>query len=182
MIKDPTLFFNLSLATVAWIACSFNYFLLMYSVKNLGGNIYINSSLIALAGVLGKFITLGLKKYVSSKRSMIICFFITFLFGFGLIFLHEGWMISTCIGFCLMGIGGAFTLLFFLNNEYFPPLFIGFAFSVTQFGARGMSILSFLMSDLKEPIPMVLLCATSGLALFSLIFLSKPRINQENKK
>ena len=78
-----------------------------------------------------------------------------------------------------MGIGGAFTLSYFLNNEYFPPLFLGFAFSVTQFGSRGMSILSYLMADLSEPIPMVLLCSTAGLALISLIFLSKPDTEEE---
>lgn len=174
MRKDPKLAINVLIATIAWVACSFNYYLLSYDIKNLGGDIFVNSSLIAFAGVTGKLLTLALRKYVSSRISMGVCFIVVLTFGFGLIFLKEGWMVSTCIGFVLMGIGGAFTLCYFLNIEYFPPLFLAFAFSVTQFGARGMSIMSYLLADLEEPFPMILLCGTTGLALFSLIFLSKP--------
>jgi len=157
MMNSPKLSLNLSIATVCWIACSFNYFLLSYDIKNLGGNIFLNSSLIAIAGVSGKLITLGVRKYTSSKISLLICFTVVLISGFGLIFFKEGWMVSASVGMVLIGIGGAFTLTYFLNNEYFPPLFLGFAFSVTQFGSRSMSILSYLMADLEEPIPMILL-------------------------
>lgn len=74
MKKDPKLILNLSISTACWIACSFNYFLLSYNIKNLGGNFFLNSSLIAFAGVGGKIITLILRKYVPTKISLITCF------------------------------------------------------------------------------------------------------------
>ena len=182
MLKEPILAVNVSIATIAWIACSFNYYLLSYDIKNLGGNIFINSILIAIAGVSGKLVILTLRRYASTRFSLTVCFIVVLVFGFGLTILKEGWMVSVCIGLVLMGIGGAFTLCYFLNNEYFTPLFLGFAFSVTQFGSRGMSILSYLLSDLEAPIPMVLLCGTTALALLSLVFLSKPALQDKNNK
>lgn len=61
-------------------------------------------------------------------------------------------------------------------------MFLGFAFAVSQFGARGFSILSYLISDLKAPLPMILLCITTGLALLSLIFIVKPELKKEAKE
>ncbi|CAI2364061.1 unnamed protein product [Moneuplotes crassus] len=182
MRKQPKLALNLAISTICWTACSFNYFLLSYDTKNLGGNIFLNTSLIAFSNVGGKLITLGVRNYASTKISMMVCMTICFIFGFGLIFFKEGWIIALCITFILIGIGGGFTLSYYLNNEYFPPLFVSFAFSVTQFGSRGLTILSYLMSDLQEPIPMILLCTTTGIALFCLVFLTKPPMAQSKSQ
>ncbi|CAI2363877.1 unnamed protein product [Moneuplotes crassus] len=174
MIQKPRLAINLVILTICWVACCFNFNMLSYNTKNLGGNIFLNSSLIALAGVGGKFITAGIRKYFSSKVSMIICFNVSFIFGFGLIFFNQGWIVSTCIVLVLMGVAGGFTLLFFLNNEFFPPLLVGFAFSVTQAVSRTVTILSYLMTDFKHPIPMILFCSITVAALLPLLFLKKP--------
>ena len=95
MLNNPKLVINLTIATISWIACSFNYFLVSYDVKNLGGNIFLNSSLIAFAGVTGKLITLAVRKYTTSRNSLFICFIVVLIPGFGLVFFKEGWLIST---------------------------------------------------------------------------------------
>lgn len=173
MRLNPLLFTNLWVAIFTWIGCSFNYFLLSFDVKNLGGNMFINASLITFAGITGKMWTIFMIKKLSTKSSIFILFMIVFIFGFGLVFFKTGWMISICIAFVEVGLGGAFSLTYFINTEYFPPLFLGFAFAVTQFAARGSSILSYLLSDLEPPMPMILLCIITGVALLTLVFLKK---------
>lgn len=110
MKKNPRLLINLCIVVMSWIACSFNYFLISFDIKHLGGNIFINGSLISLAGITGKIIVVIVRKYASTKVTLFFCFTVVLIFGFGLVFFTEGWMISTCIAFVEMGIGGAFTL------------------------------------------------------------------------
>jgi len=95
MMNQPTLGVNLAIATICWIACSFNYYLISYDIKNLGGNIFINSTIIAVAGVSGKLITLAVRKYTTSRNSLFICFIVVIIPGFGLVFFRSGWLVST---------------------------------------------------------------------------------------
>jgi hypothetical protein len=173
MKSNPILFFNLCIVVLSWIAWSFNYFLISFDVKNLGGNVFINTSLICFAGLTGKIILLILKRYLPSRTCIMSCLTLTMTAGFGLVFFRKGWMVSVCVALVEIGIGGAFTLCYFINTEYFPPLFVGFSLAVSQFGGRGFSSLSYVLSDLNEPIPMILLWITTGVALFSLLFLRK---------
>lgn len=74
MIKEPRLFINLMIVCFSWIACSFNYFLISFDVKHLGGNIFINTSLITFAGLTGKIIVIIVRKNFSSKLTLFSCF------------------------------------------------------------------------------------------------------------
>lgn len=157
MKLNPRLFINLCIVATAWVSLSFNYFLISFDIKNLGGNMFLNSSLISLAGITGKFTVYMLKKRLPTKTTMLCCFTLIYVFGFGLVFLKADWMISVCIAFVEIGIGGSFTLCYYINTEYFPPLFLGYALAICQLCARGFTIFSFLLTDLQAPIPMVLL-------------------------
>jgi hypothetical protein len=72
MRKHPLLATNLIIVTITWIACSFNYFLLNFGVKNLGGNLFLNTSLITFAGLTGKVITIVIRRYVPTRIALII--------------------------------------------------------------------------------------------------------------
>ena len=143
-----------------------------YIILNL---IIILNVICSLAGLTGKWIVIVVNRYLPSKVTIFLLYILVFVFGFGLVFFEEGWIVSTCIGFIEVGLGGGFSMCYYITSEYFPPLFLGFAFSVSQFCSRGSSILSYLLTDLKPPIPMILLCITTGVALFSILFLIKPK-------
>jgi hypothetical protein len=72
MKKHPILFTNLIIVTITWIACSFNYFLLNFGVKDLGGNLFLNTSLITFAGIAGNIFATIIRKYVPTKTALII--------------------------------------------------------------------------------------------------------------
>ena len=116
-----------------------------------------------------------------TKTCQIIMLSLVIGFGIVLIFTSNEVLIAASIGMVEVGIGGSFTLIYFINTEYFPPLFVAFAFAVCQFASRSSTIFSYLLSDLQAPIPMILLVATGGLALITLMCLSKPNYKQEEE-
>ena len=166
MRSHPAILRNLVINVLIWIAWSFNYFLLSFDIKNLGGDIFINACIITTAGISGKMTVIVLTRYLQSKTIIIGMFSLVLTFGFGLILFTDGWIVSLCIGLVEIGLGGGFSLWYYITSEYFPPLFLGFVFSVSQFCARGSSISSYLLSDLKAPAPMILLWTTSAIAIF----------------
>lgn len=175
MKADPVLVINLLIIMASWISTSFNNYLLSFNIRNFGGDLYINAWAFGLSGILGKIIAGFLRKYFSTKLSLLIMLVIVCMFGFGLIFFKNAYIVALCIGMIELGIGGSFTLVYFVTTEYFPPLFTAFAFAVCQVGARFTTIASYVLSDLKSPIPMILLCSTGVISLITLVFLSKPR-------
>lgn len=178
MKKNPALFFNLCIVVLAWIAWAFNYFLMNFNVKNLGGNIFVNASLIAIAGITGKVTVVFIRKTVSSKISLFVWLITVFIFGLGLIFIEKGWIVTVCIGFIEVGLGAGIALVFYLVTEYFPPLFVAFAFSVSQFGGKGTTMLSYLLAGLKAPLPSIFLWWTTFVALATLCWLTKPNFRE----
>lgn len=175
MKTDPLLVVNLLIITASWISTSFNNYLLSFNIRNFGGNVYVNAWAFGLSGVFGKILAGGLRKFLSTKTSLLIMLSLVCIFGCGLIFFKNDAIMAVCIGVIELGIGGSFTLVYFINTEYFPTLFTAFAFAVCQVGARGTTMLSYVLSDLKPPIPMILLTSIGLISLILLLFLSKPR-------
>lgn len=130
MKNNPVIFFNLIIIMLSWVAASFNNYLLSFSIRNFGGNLYYNAWAFGIAGLGGKIAGGVARKYLSTKFALIVMLGIVFLFGFGLIFFKNQYLIATCIGFIELGIGACFTLVYFVTTEYFPPLFTSFAFAV----------------------------------------------------
>jgi len=67
MRADPVVFVNLMIIMSAWISTSFNTYLLSFSLRNLGGNIYFNAWAFGFAGMLGKFLITAMRKYTTTK-------------------------------------------------------------------------------------------------------------------
>ena len=102
-------------------------------------------------------------------------------FGIILIFFESTALIAISIGMIEFSIGGSFTLIYYINTEYFPLLFVSFAFAICQVGARSSTIASYLLSDLQEPYPMILLVSTGLVSLICLFWLSKPNYNMKDQ-
>ena len=72
MMKDnPRLGVNLVIVVFSWVACSFNYFLLSFYTKYLGGNVFLNNAMIAIAGISGKIVSIIASKFLHSKPNII---------------------------------------------------------------------------------------------------------------
>ena len=107
---------------------------------------------------------------------------LSFTFGATLIFVKEAWIIPIMIVFSKIGLASAYSLCYYMTSEYFPPLFLAFAFSITQFLARALTILAFPLSELEAPIPMILFSITPTVAFCLLFFVKPPEKKKEVRK
>lgn len=178
--RDPVILKNLAIILTVWVSTSFNSYMLGFNTRNMGGNIYTNNLVLPFMAMVGKLAAIPLKHFFSSK--IVLIFLVSFVAGFGfmLIIITDGPLVSVFIGLTQFGMAGSFAVSYAVTTEYFPALFLAFAFAVCQFGARGMTIFSYVLSDIKAPVPMIILCASSAVALIALFFLTKP-LDEQNE-
>jgi hypothetical protein len=186
MKKNPQILMNMIVLTMCWISISFNKYLIAFNLKHIEGNIFINAMLSPIADIIGHLLWVPVQKMTSTKITFMVSFALSFLFGAWLIFVKIGWVIPILIVFAKIGLASGYSLWYYMTSEYFPPLFLAFAFGVTQLAARAFTILAFPLSELHAPIPMILFSITPIIAFIFLFFVKSPAkpetFEQENMK
>lgn len=182
MKQDPKIFINLVVLTVCWCSISFNKYLISFNLKHIQGNIFINAMLSPIADIIGHLLCVPVQKYTNTKLTFMGSLLLSFIFGGALIFVKQNWLIPVMIVFSKIGLASGYSLCYYMTSEYFPPLFLAFAFGVTQFLARALTILAFPLSELEAPLPMVLFSITPIIAFTLLFFVQSPTIVKEIRK
>jgi len=182
MKKNPQIVVNLVIITMCWISISFNKYLISFNLKHIEGNIFINAMMSPLADILGHILCVPVQKMTNTRVTFMGSLALSFIFGASLIFVHTHWMIPVLIVFSKIGLASGYSLCYYMTSEYFPPLFLAFAFGVTQFAARAFTILAFPMSELEAPLPMVLFSITPIIAFILLFFVRSPVLPESYRK
>ena len=158
--------------TVFWSAGSFNYYIITFYLKYIPGNVYVNTSLSCIAEVLA-YIGSGLLMNVFGVKLSYICAFILAAAGGILLvifFNAEGALIAVFILFAKFGISFAFNLSYLATPQMFPVALCTTAFGICNIFARISTIMSPLIAELPDPVPMsifsVICIATAFLPLF----------------
>jgi hypothetical protein len=107
---------------------------------------------------------------------------LAFIFEATLIFVKTTWLIPIMIVFAKIGLASAYSLCYYMTSEYFPPLFLAFAFEVSQFEVRALTITAFPLSELEAPIPMILFSITPCVAFVLLFFVKPPALADDNRR
>ena len=148
--------------------------MIAFDLKHIPGNIFVNDLISPLSDMAGFFLCIFVQKYTSTKITYVSCFALTFVFGAGLIFLKLDWEVPILIVFAKIGISGCYSISYYMMTEYFPPLFLSFAFGITQFASRAFTILAFPVSEIDAPTPMIIFSVTPWIAFVLLILFVKP--------
>ena len=67
---------NLFVVSLIWAFTSFNYYLIIFKLKSLPGDIFVNSAITSIANAVGHFTALGVYKIWTAKKVMLIFFII----------------------------------------------------------------------------------------------------------
>ena len=62
-----------------WAITSFSYYLIIFKLKSLPGDIFVNSAFASVANALGHFMSLWIYKVLSVRKSIMTFFIIQFL-------------------------------------------------------------------------------------------------------
>ena len=76
LYQDKGLLKNLLIVSVIWAITSFTYYLIIFKLKSLPGNIFVNSSYCSIANALGHAASLGVYKLMQVRKVMIFFFVI----------------------------------------------------------------------------------------------------------
>ena len=76
---------------------SFNFYMVGFYMKYIGGNIFLNVMLSTCSENLGNFAALIIQKKLGTRKSFMVSFFGSMLFALPLIFFTQEWIIALCV-------------------------------------------------------------------------------------
>ena len=170
--------------TVFWTSSSFNYYLITFFLKYIPGNIFVNTSLSAIAEISAYICSSFLMKAVGPKISFMCSFALGAVGGIllALFFYSTDVVIAVCVLFAKFGISFAFNISYLATPQMFPVELCGTAFGVCNVFARFSTVLSPLVAELPGVLPMTILaisCLASALLPVCLII---PKTDEEEVK
>ena len=183
LIRVRRHFINLIIMVSVWIASSFDFYLLNFQMKNIKGNIFLNTFTSSLSELPAIIISGFMYKKIGMKITLISWFSIALTGGLCLLILgnaNEN-LIPVFVLFAKAGVSATFNLCYLANAQIFPAIFAGTAFGICNIGAKLTTILAPLMDEAKPPVPMILFCLTAIVA-GTLSFFIKKAPESENKE
>lgn len=114
---------NLILMTVFWTTTSLDYYMVLFFLKYVPGNIYMNTALSCIADLIAYGISGVVMDKLGVKLSFIVSFVLAATGGFLMIcfFKAEGGLIAFLVLFTKFGIAFAFNLCYLAMPSLFPP-------------------------------------------------------------
>jgi hypothetical protein len=173
-LRQPIVRKNLLVMTYMWAMASFSYYMIVFYLKYLPGDIYSNtfasSGTDCCSVVFGGFLykKLGIKKAFT--------FLLTFsvIGGIIIIFLgttHESLMPAFVV-LTKIGISGSFVNVYICMVDIFPTLFCATAFGVCNFLARVLTIVAPQIAEADPPLPMIVLTGLCGMGMILIQFIT----------
>ncbi|CAI2363843.1 unnamed protein product [Moneuplotes crassus] len=177
-LKNRRTLINLICVIAIFCSVTFNYYLIGFFLKYVGGNIFVNGLATAVSDICGNYAGAFVQKLIGSKKTILLCLIIGLIAAIPLLFTTNPILIAVCVFGGRFSIQGGITIAYFLNPETFPPLFVPFSFSVTNLICRVINIFAPQIAEIKpRQTPIIILMCMTGLAvIFALIL--KPGIKR----
>jgi MFS family permease len=172
MLKDRKIWINLFLAIFTFSAISFWSNLVNFHSKYFNANGYDMTFLMVHADIIGTGVALGMKRYFSTAKLIMLSFGLTTIWTVPLNFIPEVDILTTVsVVCCQFGVSMCYYLSILNISETFPPLFIAFAFSIWNLCGSMSNVFSPMIAEITHPIPMRMLFSIS-LLIWLLTFLN----------
>jgi MFS family permease len=164
---------NLILMTIFWTVSSFNYYIMTFYLKYIPGSVYTNTSLSCSAEIIAYIASGIIMNAFGVKLAFIISFILAAIGGIFLVifFSADGYLIAIFVLFAKFGISFAFNVSYLATPQMFPTHLTSTAFGVCNLFARGSTILSPLIAEAPDPVPMSIFSVSCIAAAFLPLFL-----------
>ena len=176
---------NLILLSVVWLSTAFGYYLVLTLVNSFD-KVYITGLTSSFSEIVGYILSGLFAERIGVKLSLVISFLIST--AGGLLILVWGLqhqdspLFFICFLLTKFGVVCTFNINFLANAYFFPTLFAATALGFVNFIARAFSSISFVVSRLEEPLPMLMFTAMVGAAAVSSLFLQVDDSKKTSKK
>ena len=158
-----------------WTTSSFCDSLLVFYLKYIPGNFFINSSLSVFASLSGHAASGIVSKAFGIKIAFFVAFILASTGGLMLVFLYNanGLVVGIFVLFAKFGCSFAFNLVYVATPQMFPAAHCGMAFGICNILANLSLIFSPFIAELPDPIPMTFFTAICMGSALMPIFLRK---------
>lgn len=158
---------NLAVMGYMWAACSFGFYMIIFYLKYLPGNIYNNSLASGFTDLVAVICGGWLYSRFGIKKSFTFLFSLSVIGGIIIIFLGESAtvLMPFFVVICKFGITGGFVMVYCSTVDVFPTLFCSTALGICNFGARILSIAAPIIAEYDPPLPMIVLTALCAVGI-----------------
>lgn len=181
-LKRPIIYINLTICSIIFVVSTFNYYMINFYLKYAGGDLYVNVILSTISENIAYNAGSLIQSKMGTKKGFMFNLIISMSFGLPLILWDDTpWVIMVWVFCSRFGVAASFTLVYYVNQEIFPTLFVPFSFTVCNFAARLVAIAAPQIAEIPKPFPIISFLAMAGIALFSVLFLRKAKSEIEMK-
>jgi hypothetical protein len=171
---NKEMFYNLGLMIVCWVSTSFTYFLVIFLVKYLPGNLFMNQ-LVSAFSCIGYLIVPTLAGMLNNRRTMILGYIITLVFLCLMLAVEAGYLDSTGeLGYSIVfllfksGVSMVFISLFVIHQDLFHTKYLTSSYGVCNIFSRIVILGAPLVAEIKDrTIPVGLMIALNAIALIA---------------
>ena len=177
-LRDRIVFTNLVVAMIWFASASFNYHLMGFYLKYMGGDIYINTLVSTLSDTISNIAVSYIQTLLGTKTSFILWFAFSALFAIPLLFPLNSIQIVISVFLSKFFCEGTFWLAYFMNPELFDPLFVPFSISACSLCARIITLAAPQFAEVQpRQVPIIAYLLTWSISTFAAMFLKKQRKN-----
>jgi hypothetical protein len=182
-LRQPVILLNLIVVIIWFIAVSFDTYLIGFHLKYIKGNLFFLSIIQTVSDVSATLCSGIMQKLLTTKRTFLISYLMALLFALPLLMrIENNWLIPICIFGSKFGLGVGFNMVYFVNSEIFPTLFVSFAFTIGNIFSRSATILAPEIAELEEPKPMQIFCLLWVVAACSTFFINHTPTEKEKEE
>lgn len=163
--------------SILWGATAMNYYLLAYYIKYIPGDVYVNTGVKTVSEIISFFVSGYLCNHVGQQQIFIFSFLVAALGGMLIVMVPtNGILIAVFVFVAKFGISFAYNLVYIITPTLFPTENAATAFGICETSAMLSCILSPIVAELNEPLPMIIYSITSiGAMLVSLFLPNKTK-------
>ena len=153
MLKHMTILRNFIITIILFMIISFMYYMIGFYNKYVGGNMYALSISQAMAEIIAGVVFVVIKRIVNFKWGFVIAFSMVLVMSVVLIFIDPeneslGVLITVVVFILKFGVSGGFLLIYSMQPEVFPSIFVATSFTVGGTMGRILTILSPMVAEL----------------------------------
>ena len=155
-------------------AASFSYYMTNLEMKYLPGNIYSNNYALATGEIFAYLFGYCVYNWLGDKKAVALGFLISLVGGILILSLGDklDQYMPVFILIARFGIGMNFNTFFISMASIFPTLFVGTAFGICNFIARGLTVVAPFVAEIQEPTPMIIFCLIQAVGLILAWFIN----------
>lgn len=172
-MNNPDYRVNFFLMTIMWGCISFGNYLIVFQLKYIKGNVYLNAAAGGGAAAAGNLLSGVFLTLLGRKHGFFTCFLLGGLGAFLLLFVSAD-NVELMAAFVLLsefGVVACFGMVYGATPRMFPPEFGARTFGFMNIFARIMTIFAPVVAELEAPIPMLLLTIFCGISSTAALFL-----------